>query len=79
MRPLIARSPRPDSCGNSARGVEFCTRSTDTFNFHTYDSPVDTRKIDPRARRQTVAANATFSAVHAAGRDDVEELKRLVA
>ena len=76
---IAAWSPRLDSCGNSVRGVEFLTKLVETFNFHNYDSLVDSRKIDPRARRQTIEANATFSAIHAASRGDVGELKRLVA
>lgn len=70
-------SPRVDAYGNSARGVEFLTKLVETFNFHNYDSLLDSRKIDPRARRQTVETNMTFSAIHAASRDDIDELKRL--
>lgn len=72
-------SPRIDSYGNSVRGVEFLTKLVETFNFHNYDSLVDSRKIDPRMRRQTIEANATFNAIHAASRGDLDELKRLVA
>ena len=72
-------SPRLDSYGNSVRGVEFLTRLVETFNFHNYDSLLDSRKLDPRVRRRTIEANATFSAINAASLDDVDELKRLVA
>ena len=72
-------SPRLDFYGNSVRGVEFLTKLVERFNFHNYDSLLDSRKLDPRGRRQTIEANATFSAIHAASRDDVDELKRLVA
>ena len=72
-------SPRLDTYSNSVRGVEFLTKLVETFNFHNYDSLVDSRKLDPRGRRQTIEANATFSAIHAASRDDTDELKRLVA
>lgn len=41
-------SPRLDSYGNSARGVEFFTKLTKTFNFHNFDSLEVTDKIDPR-------------------------------
>ncbi|MEM7120207.1 MAG: glutaminase A [Pseudomonadota bacterium] len=72
-------SPRIDELGNSVRGVEFFKRLVETFNFHNYDGMVDSRKLDPRRRRQTAESNATFSAIQAASRDDVDELKRLVA
>ncbi|NKB57450.1 MAG: glutaminase A [Alphaproteobacteria bacterium] len=72
-------SPRIDSYGNSARGVAFLKRLVETFNFHNYDSLLDSQKLDPRARRQTIEANATFSAINAASRGDISELKRLVA
>jgi glutaminase len=72
-------SPRLDKLGNSVRGVEFFKRLVECFNFHNYDSLVDSRKLDPRQRRQTAESNATFSAIQAASRDDVDELKRLVA
>ena len=72
-------SPRLDQYGNSVRGVEFLTRLVETFNFHNYDSLLDTRKADPRGRRQASEVNATFRAIHAASRNDVDELKVLVA
>ena len=72
-------SPRLDSYGNSVRGVEFLTRLVETFSFHNYDSLLDSSKVDPRVRRRTVENNATFGAIDAASRDDVDELKRLVA
>lgn len=72
-------SPRLDRYGNSVRGVRFLRRLVETFNFHNYDSLLDSKKIDPRARRQTTEANATFSAIYAASRNDIDELKLLVA
>ena len=72
-------SPRVDKHGNSVRGVDFLQRLVATFNFHNYDSLVDSRKLDPRRRRQTSESNATFSAIHAASTGDIDELKRLIA
>jgi glutaminase len=72
-------SPRIDEHGNSVRGVEFLQRLVETFNFHNYDSLVDSRKLDPRQRRQTSESNATFSAIQAASCGDIDELKRFVA
>jgi glutaminase len=40
-------SPRLDSYGNSARGVEFCTRLTEKFPFHVFDCVVDDHKPTP--------------------------------
>ncbi len=43
-------SPRIDAQGNSVRGVEFCRRMIDRFNFHVYDDLFAAleSKIDPR-------------------------------
>lgn len=76
---MVIWSPRIDETGNSVRAVEFLERVVATFNFHNYDSLVETRKIDPRRRRQTTDLNATFSAIHAASTGDVDSLQRLVA
>ncbi|KAK6103293.1 Glutaminase family protein [Brugia pahangi] len=45
-------SPPLDKMGNSVRGVSFCKKMIETFNFHNYDSLLhaDTKKIDPRKR-----------------------------
>ncbi len=72
-------SPRIDEHGNSVRGVEFLQRLIDTFNFHNYDSLVESTKVDPRRRRQAKESNATYSAIQAASCGDIDELKRLVA
>lgn len=71
-------SPRLDQYGNSVRGVALLKELVASFNFHNYDSLLDSQKVDPRARRQTLEVNATFSAICAASRNDIDELKRLV-
>ena len=72
-------SPRLDECGNSVRGVDFLQRLVEQFNFHNYDSLVESRKLDPRRRTNASQSDATYSAIYAASRGDVGELKRLVA
>ncbi len=43
-------SPRLDSIGNSARGIEFCNRLIEKFKFHNYDNMMieETGRTDPR-------------------------------
>ena len=72
-------SPRLDDCGNSVRGVAFLKRLISEFSFHNYDSLVDSRKADPRRRRNDSATNNTYRAIYAASIGDVDDLKRLVA
>ena len=72
-------SPRLDECGNSVRGVEFLKQLVARFNFHNYDSLVESKKIDPRRVRHESDTNLTFMAIHAASIGDVDEMKRLVA
>ncbi len=73
-------SPRLDELGNSVRGVEFCRRLVEKYNFHQFDSIVlETNKKDPRRRRYDSAINHTLTLIYAAGNGDLGEIKRLNA
>lgn len=73
-------SPRLDSQGNSVRGVEFCRKLVENFNFHNYDSLVQCKnKIDPRYQKNEIEQNAVAALCWAASQGDLNELKRLVA
>lgn len=72
-------SPRLDECGNSVRGVAFMKKLISEFSFHNYDSLVDSKKVDPKRRRNDSATDNTYRAICAASIGDIDELKRLVA
>ena len=71
-------SPRLDEMGNSVRGVDFCERLIDKFNFHMYDSLTEqTAKKDPRKRKHESKINKLIHLIYAAGNGDLNELQRL--
>ena len=44
-------SPRLDDLGNSVRGIEFCKKLVDLYNFHNFDHLLTrSKKCDPRKR-----------------------------
>lgn len=73
-------SPRLDSYGNSSRGVEFCKRLIEKFNFHTFDAmSVFSTKTDPTRREYEVELEKSILLCSAASRNSVLELRRLQA
>jgi glutaminase len=74
-------SPPLDPIGNSVRGVEFCKRLVDVFNFHNFDSMQRTghrRRIDPRVNKAISEREGKVAALYAAAEGDLTELQRLV-
>ena len=76
---IVVWSPRLDACGNSVRGVEFLKELVARFNFHNYDSMVESKKKDPRRLVHAQQTDHLYRAIYAASIGDVSELRRLVA
>uniref|UniRef100_A0A915EJB7 glutaminase n=1 Tax=Ditylenchus dipsaci TaxID=166011 RepID=A0A915EJB7_9BILA len=72
-------SPPLDKMGNSTRGVLFCQKLIDTFNFHNYDSLLhaDSKKIDPRRRLGNKETDLIVSLLFACKNGDLETVRRL--
>jgi glutaminase len=74
-------SPALDDLGNSVRGIEFCKRLVDCYNFHVFDSLVgnqDTKK-DPRQQRSQSRIDGIISLCWAASEGDLKEVQYLYA
>jgi len=73
-------SPRLDAMGNSVRGVEFCARLVEKFNFHHYDNlNSHTSKKDPRIRKYESTSQQFFKVIWAASNGDLDAIKRMQA
>ena len=65
-------SPRLDAVGNSVRGLEFCRRLVDSFNFHNFDDLTgQSRKKNPRLNPLQVKTRQVNEMIWAASKGDV--------
>ncbi|CAD5218157.1 unnamed protein product [Bursaphelenchus okinawaensis] len=72
-------SPPLDKLGNSCRGVKFCQKLIEAFNFHNYDSLLhaDSQKIDPRRAMGSRETDLVVSLLFACKNGDFETVRRL--
>ena len=71
-------SPRLDTIGNSARGIEFCKEFGKLFSFHIFDTGEDTNKINPLVNYYNSSSMNLFSELCLASqRGDIEHLQIL--
>uniref|UniRef100_A0A0R3RYX8 glutaminase n=1 Tax=Elaeophora elaphi TaxID=1147741 RepID=A0A0R3RYX8_9BILA len=72
-------SPPLDKMSNSVRGVSFCKKMIDTFNFHNYDSLLhaDTKKIDPRKRGIPNESELILEMMFATKKGDIDDVRRM--
>nr|CDJ80161.1 Ankyrin and Glutaminase domain containing protein [Haemonchus contortus] len=72
-------SPPLDKLGNSTRGVAFCQKLIEAFNFHNYDSLLhaDSKKHDPRRRIGNRDTEIVVSLLFAAKYGDFDVVRRM--
>jgi glutaminase len=71
-------SPPLDSKGNSVVGIEFCKALIQKFNFHVYDSGLNTTKINPTKQRYEREGVNQMLLMQAGAKNDVDEVQRLI-
>lgn len=73
-------SPRLDKIGNSVKGIEFCKKLVERYNFHNYDIiSGSTTKKDPRLNKYEFQSKNIVSLIWAATYGDIDEIQRLEA
>ena len=73
-------SPRLDKHGNSVRGVDFCKKFSELFNFHSFDSLFfSNKKSNPRKTKFESEFQKTVNLIWAASKGDLIEIKKLEA
>jgi glutaminase len=73
-------SPRLDEHGNSVRGLDFCRRLVETYNFHAFDNLTGiSDKRDPRLGRAQEFADEIGQVTWAASFGDLRGVRQMIA